>query len=139
MRRIAIVGSRSLKHSVEARRLVRVTIWDAIQLFKNDLEIISGGAEGVDEMAEAEALLLNIPPARIKIFRPNGVGWPAFKARNDEMAEYCDELHCIADPDSRTKGCLYTATQATKLGKQVTTHWVRSRSARAEEPAADPH
>lgn len=127
MHKLAIVGSRSLENSVEATQLIQKILMKAKVYTGNDLEIVSGGAIGIDLMAENMAKDFGI---RVKLFRPKGVGWKFYKARNDQIAEYCDELVCIRDPNSRTHGCLYTARKAEELGKKVEKH-----SINVEQPA----
>lgn len=117
----AIVGSRTLEHHLRARQLVTRLIAEARQQYGRDLVIISGGAIGIDRMAEDDARRLGIS---CTVYRPKGVGWPAYKARNDLIAEACDELDCIWDPNSKTSGCLYTADKAKALGKKVEVHRV---------------
>lgn len=129
MLKLAIVGSRSLENSVEATQLIQRILMKAKVSSGNDLEIVTGGAIGIDLMAENMAKDFGI---RVRLFRPKGVGWIYYKARNDQIAKYCDELECIYDPNSRTHGCLYTATKAEKLGKKV----VRT-SISVEQPACE--
>lgn len=79
-------------------------------------EIISGGAKGVDSIAEQIALDHNIP---IKVFPANWAkyGKWAGHARNKEMAEYAEALIAVWDGFSPgTKNMINTAKS---LGLQV--------------------
>ena len=57
--------------------------------------IITGGAEGVDSIAQVIALLQHFA---VKPVFPMGIGTKANLARNLEIATECDELFCISIP-----------------------------------------
>jgi len=58
MKRIAIIGSRNFKEKEAIARFMRTL---------TDVEIVTGGAAGVDSFAEEIAKELGLP---VKIFRP---------------------------------------------------------------------
>jgi hypothetical protein len=109
--RLAIVGSRSLKGNPKA--WICVLSW--VERTKPCL-VISGGAEGVDTMAEQAADMLCIPK---DIKYPKSKNWAGYSARNMLIAESCDTLLCIYDPDSLTHGGEWTADYAISIGKIV--------------------
>ena len=78
--------------------------------------IISGGANGVDTLAERYADSHNIQKI---IIRPqyNLYGRAAPLKRNEEMVKMADEVLVIWD--GKSKGAKYTADFAKKLGKKV--------------------
>lgn len=80
--------------------------------------IISGGARGVDTLAEEYADSHGIPKL---IIRPDykRYGRSAPMRRNDEMIEHADEVLVIWDGKSR--GTDYTARRARASGKSVRT------------------
>lgn len=81
------------------------------------LEIVSGGAIGVDETAVEAAKTLGIP---YKEFLPDYITYhlAAPIMRNDKIVEYCDEL--VAFWDGTSKGTRYTINRAKWQGKKVT-------------------
>lgn len=80
--------------------------------------IISGGAKGIDELAEKYADEKRISKI---ILRPNyrlyGRGAPL--KRNEQMVNMCDEVLIIWD--GKSKGTKYTEEYAKKNGKTVKT------------------
>lgn len=103
--KLLVVGSRKIeKFSLD-------------EYIPNDVElIISGGAEGVDTLAEQYADKHRISKL---ILRPKyklyGRGAPI--KRNEKMVELADEVLVIWDGESR--GAKYTAEYAEKLNKKV--------------------
>ncbi|MCI8497085.1 MAG: DUF2493 domain-containing protein [Clostridiales bacterium] len=105
----AIVGSRNL-------------FVDLSQYIPADTtEIISGGAKGVDSLAEAYAKEHHIP---IRIFYPQYsiYGKAAPLVRNREIVQACDRLIAIWDGTSR--GTQYTVQYARTAGKEVVIHQI---------------
>ncbi len=114
--KLAIVGSLSLRDSIDAQAL--------IERLLDELKpewVISGGADGIDTMAVSTAQLKGI---ETKEYLPKARNWPAFKARNIQIAQACDRLVAIRDPESRTYGSGWTADYAEKLGKPVQRHMI---------------
>ena len=110
--KLAIVGSRLF----EGNKLVDAIVGDII--FTNSpKEILSGGAKGVDEMADMWACGFGIGT---KIYRPQIYQWAGgFKERNMRIADECDVLYAILSPKSKTYGAGWTADYAEKIGKEV--------------------
>ena len=83
--KIVIAGSRTI---TDINILLKVIELSSYKITKDD-EIVSGGARGVDTLAEIYAKNKGIP---IKIFKPdwNKYGKSAGVIRNYEMAKYCD-------------------------------------------------
>lgn len=103
--KLLIVGSRSIKD------------YDITPHIPDDTElIISGGANGVDALAEAYADKHRISKL---ILRPNyqlyHKGAPL--KRNDKMVELCDKVLVIWDGKSR--GTKHTIDYAIKLSKPI--------------------
>lgn len=118
--RLAIVGS--VKVAEEQIILAKRLIVKTIGLLGPD-EIISGGAEGIDTIAESEANKLEIEFLK---FLPRNKRWEpqGYKERNLRIAEYCDALLCIRTHQSTTYGSGWTADAAEKLGKDVFRHLI---------------
>ncbi len=90
--------------------------------------IISGGAEGVDSIAQVIALLQHFA---VKPIFPMGIGTKANLTRNLEIATECDELFCISIPvhdkkcyhhkplqdHQKTAGC-WTMNKALEMNKK---------------------
>ena len=107
---LCIVGSVCLEGSREAHKIVR----DAICRY-NPAMVISGGAVGVDSIAEWEAVQeLHVP---FKKFPPDGVGWKHYRKRNLAMARACTRLVRIVSKRSKTYGSGWTRDRAAEMGK----------------------
>lgn len=112
---LAIVGSCSLAGNTEAAQII-VRLFDEYQ----PTRFVSGGAVGIDTMAEAEAKRRGI---KCRIFRPDVKQWEppsgayGFKARNIDIAETCDRLVRIVAVGSKTYGSGWTRDYAKRLGK----------------------
>lgn len=103
--KLLVVGSREIKD------------FDLCGLIPLGVElIISGGANGIDRLAEKYADENKIPKL---IIRPQyeSYGRAAPIKRNEEMVRLCDELLVIWDGVSR--GTKYTMDYAKKLGKKM--------------------
>ena len=95
--RIAIIGSRNIHLNDELDLLE--------YLPSNVTEIVSGGAEGADNIAEHIADFLNVP---IRIFRPDYKNFHrrAPLVRNGQIVNYADKTVALWDGASR--GTAYT-------------------------------
>lgn len=103
--KIAVVGSRSIKNADISQYIP-----------KEATEIITGGAVGVDKLAEREARLRGIT---LTVYKPDYEthGKSAPLVRNKLIAESCDML--IAFWDGSSRGTVFTWRYADKLGKPV--------------------
>jgi predicted Rossmann fold nucleotide-binding protein DprA/Smf involved in DNA uptake len=102
---LLIVGSRSIKE-YDLKEYVP----------KGTTMIITGGADGIDTLAEKLADEMRLSKL---IMRPqyNLYGRAAPLKRNEKMVELCDAALIIWD--GKSKGTKYTAEYAKKLGKSV--------------------
>ncbi len=94
--------------------------------------LISGGAKGVDTIASKMAEELGVKSI---IFLPQVMQWDppneiGYKARNIQIAEYCDKLYCFparlrdrrcyhCDADHQVSGGCWTMWYARKKGKET--------------------
>lgn len=102
--KLAVVGSRQWA--------MRYQIWKVLDDLCPD-EIVSGGAEGPDKVAEYWAYVHRVPA---KIFLPDwSIGKRAGAIRNQKIVDYCDEL--IAFWDGTSKGTAITMDMAAKANK----------------------
>lgn len=103
--KVAIVGSRGIA-SADIGRL----------LPPNTTEIISGGAKGVDTLAQLYAREHEIP---VRVFLPDykRYGRAAPLKRNEQIAQACDLLIALWDGASRGTAHIIAFTE--KLGKPV--------------------
>lgn len=104
--KLLIVGSRS------------ITAFDLAAHIPQGVDtVISGGANGVDRLAEQYADLHRLSKW---ILRPrySRYGRAAALKRNEEMVELADAVLVVWDGHSR--GSLYTLRYAEKLGKPIT-------------------
>ena len=85
------------------------------------LEVVSGGARGVDALGEKWAQIHNISARRFPADW-DGLGKRAGYVRNVQMAEYADAL--IAVWDGKSKGTAHMIETMRKLGKPVYVHKV---------------
>lgn len=104
--KIAVIGSREISNIFEK------DIIDNIPAKCS--EIVSGGANGIDSLAENAAKMLNI---KIKIFKPQyeKFGKSAPILRNKEIISYADSV--IAFWNFKSKGTLNVILTCIKLNK----------------------
>ena len=112
---LAIVGS--TKVTEEQIEIAKHIIKDTIGQLGPD-SIVSGGAVGIDTIAESEANRLEIDFLK---FLPRNKRWEpqGYKERNLLIVQYCDALLCIRTRQSTTYGSGWTADKAERLGKDV--------------------
>ena len=111
MKKIAIIGSRDFKK--------REIIEQFIGSLEN-VEIVTGGARGADEMAEQIARKKGLV---VMVFRPDfskGYDAAGYHKRNGKIAEYADEIHVFWHKP--TPGSLSTLNFAKKLNKPCFVH-----------------
>lgn len=109
--KLAIVGSTSLIGKEEVYKIIE----EVIEKYKPST-IISGGAKGVDSMAEEVAKKRGIST---EIFLPKVNRWEGYKERNLQIAKGCDVLVRIAARDSKTYGSGWTRDRALDMGKET--------------------
>ena len=80
---------------------------------------VSGGAIGIDKMAEDEADRRGYRE-RKTIHLPEQRSWEYYKKRDKLIAQDSECLVCISGLLSRTQGAAWTASEAERLGKRVT-------------------
>lgn len=91
-KRLAIVGSRTID-DID-------TVFEELGKISGVIEVISGGAEGVDSMAEAYAYSLGLRPIVIKP-EWEKFGKKAGMLRNTEIVAQCSHLVAFWDGESR--------------------------------------
>lgn len=107
--KLAVIGSRTINN---AELVTRV-----LDLYKEKISVIvTGGAKGVDKIAENWAIINNIP---FVIHSPNWskFGKSAGIIRNRSIANECD--HCVAFWDGLSKGTKSTIDMCIKQKKKV--------------------
>jgi len=131
--KIAIVGTSHALTENEKKGVQQLIANVLNDYNKDDDEIISGGAKGVDIMA------IELASSRGFLFRtilPELEKWEGgYKERNLKIAKMCDVLYCLTIPrkdkdeakcyhhdppedHKKTAGC-WTLNEALKLGKQT--------------------
>lgn len=108
MRRIAIVGSRDYPDMGQVR--------DFVLSLSPDTVVVSGGARGVDTVAERAANEIGLETV---IFHADWdtYGKSAGYIRNKELVRYADEV--VAFWDGQSKGTRHTVTLAEHVGKPL--------------------
>ena len=110
---VAIVGSRNYTNYDDFKWFVENALqtWDI-----DDIQVVSGGAQGADAMAEKWARQNNFP---IKIFKPDWLkyGKAAGPIRNQQIIEYA--THVIAFPSKTGKGTQDSIMRAKKLKREL--------------------
>lgn len=109
MYKVIVAGSRTITDEEFLKR----SIWSAITMFVtfslSGIEIVSGGAKGVDKYGEKFAQETGM---KCTVFPADwgAHGKAAGPMRNEQMAEYADALVAIWDGESRgTKHMIFTA------------------------------
>lgn len=116
--KLAIVGSRSFTDYGYLKKSLLEFICEFPNNYYgksiNITEVVSGGAEGADKLAERWAIDLDIA---LKIFYPdwNKYGKAAGPIRNKQIIDYCDIL--IAFWDKKSKGTWNSIDLALKQNK----------------------
>ncbi len=113
--RVAIVGSQRYATLEKVRERVH-----ALKREDRHAVIVTGGAKGVDQTAEQEAVWIGLPPPLVLRpvggpFRHKGAFRAAAMARNREIVGECDRLIAFWDGDSN--GTANAVTWAVALGK----------------------
>jgi len=107
--KIGIVGTSKVDNPT-----VEKTVLDTVNKFMKinpNIELVSGGAKGVDNIAERIAKQLNIP---IKIFPPKFQNLDSFRERNLLIAEYSDIVLSFALPyDNNPSNICYHCNEIT--------------------------
>lgn len=112
--KLAIVGS---AHLTKPQRYKAARIIGRLVHRHEPTVIISGGASGVDEIAQLTAIIYGIEydghhPTEQRWKGPGG-----FEERNREIAQACDRLARIVIPNATTYGSGWTRDRARDLGK----------------------
>lgn len=118
--KLAVVGSTSLVDHPVARDIIET----AIRIYNADA-IVSGGAPGIDSLAEKICKELGLEP---RIYRPTVRRWHGeggFKCRNILIANDCDRLVRIVSSKSKTYGSGFTRDLAVRLGKPTETYVIQ--------------
>lgn len=112
---LAVVGSTKVN---ELQLHFAKAVIQGVLIFYMPQLVISGGAIGIDSLAENEAVLLNM---QTRIHLPENNRWEpnGFKERNTKIAEECTHLLCIRTQQSTTYGSGWTADLAERLGRTV--------------------
>lgn len=111
--RVAVVGSRSIEYDKLQKEAYALL---CRHIPANCTEIVSGGAMGIDRLAEIYARENHLP---IKIFLPDyeKYGKRAPIVRNNEIVRYSQYVLAIWDGESH--GTAYTVTTCIKDGVPV--------------------
>jgi hypothetical protein len=130
---LSIVGSRCLEGNAAAQRAVLQAVEEWRDRCGPRLEIVSGGAEGIDQMAERVASALGV---RKMIFLPDAKAlkaanatspskaryearWAVFAARNRRIVGRCTHLLRIYCPGSEGWGSGWTEREALRAGRVI--------------------
>lgn len=119
--RLAVVGSTNI---TPKQRGIASVIIDGFFFCYSPEMVISGGAVGIDSLADGRVIAWNRERGRnidFKELLPKHHRWEpeGFKERNIKIAEECDFLLCIRSKQSTTYGSGWTADYAERLGKTV--------------------
>jgi len=126
--KVAIVGSSRLDEGERER--ARVIIKDILKEYKHHDEIITGDANGIDELVRSFAYDCNcmtVIEAKEQQWKPNG-----YRERNVKIAEEADRVytiatknikglkcyHCVVRDHDRTGGCWTRKYAIDELGKE---------------------
>ena len=129
--KVAIVGTSHARTENEERDIQQLIVNILNDYDRDDDEIISGGAKGVDTMAIE---LASSRGFRFHTILPESEKWEGgYKERNLAIAKMCDILYCISipihdkpcyhhhvhieTPHEKTAGC-WTMKEAVKLNKE---------------------
>lgn len=119
---LAIVGTRVLEHPGDVERAAQAI--DRIIGRLVPARIVTGGADGVDTIAEVVAALTGYSSARgtLIVIRPGAKSWlgsGGYLIRNREIVTQCTHLLRVSCSGSDTGGSIWTANEARKRGRVV--------------------
>lgn len=108
--KVAVIGSRNIRE-LDLERYIPA----------DTCEIVSGGAVGVDKLAEEYAKAHGIP---VTVFLPEykRFGRAAPLKRNEQIVDYADLV--IAFWNGRSRGTKYTIEYCRRARKSVTVHMI---------------
>lgn len=107
--RLAVIGSRSITNEK--------FVFQVLDSYKDEISVlITGGATGIDQIAERWALQNGIPTI-LHIPDWNQYGKSAGIIRNKLIADDCEQ--CLAFWDGESKGTKSTIDICTKLNKSI--------------------
>lgn len=113
---LAIVGSTKLDPGKQTEQAIEIITYALVNCRPD--KVVSGGAIGIDSLAESLAKERGIPFQKFlpknKRWKPNG-----YEARNRLIAEDCTHLLSIRTGQSTTYGSGWTADYAESIGKNV--------------------
>lgn len=91
--RVAIVGHEQAKFTPETEAKAREVIRHLLTR-PGVTAVVSGACHlgGIDRWAEDIGRELGL---ELHIYKPSGLAWPYYKARNIKIAGDCDQAHCI--------------------------------------------
>jgi hypothetical protein len=118
--KLAIVGSRDY-HDYDAFSKHVATFLAEANLILNQIEIVSGGANGADALAERWAKEHNI---KCIVFPADWAkyGNSAGPRRNQQIVDYCDRV--LAFPSRAGRGTQDTIDRAHRANKPLTLHYI---------------
>lgn len=122
MKKVAIVGSRDFKRKEIIERFISNL---------RNVEIVTGGAKGVDKIAEQIAKNYGI---HVTVFKPDfskGYDIAEYHKRNRKIVQYADEVHIFWHKP--TPGSSSTLRYAAVLGRPVFVHEIKNEDKDAEE------
>lgn len=110
--KLAVIGSRGFLDY----DLLVIVLDEYYHIFNGDLEIVSGGAQGADRLAEVYAMESQLPT---KIFRAEWgkYGKSAGYRRNVDIIDYADEI--VVFWDGVSNGTKHSINIARKQGKTM--------------------
>lgn len=113
--RLAVVGSVNI---TPEQRSLAFDIVEGFVVVKQPLVIISGGAKGIDNVADQVAYVRRVTfiehLPKTNRWEPEG-----YKERNLKIVEDCTHLLCIRSSQSTTYGSGWTADRAEEMGRVV--------------------
>lgn len=118
---LGIVGSREMLQGQydAAANLVDVILVSSAIKYDGDITVISGGANGVDTLAEESALRLKLSFVKYEPTTNTWGGVGGYKERNTKIALDSNILYCIQNLRAETYGSGWTYEEALRRGKVV--------------------
>lgn len=110
--KLAIVGSVYLAGNAEAQAIIDRVLDE----YQPDV-VVSGGADGIDTMAENSAIARGIETDIQRPIRMRWDGIGGFKERNQKIADICTRLVRVISSKTTTYGSGWTRDRAREQGK----------------------
>jgi hypothetical protein len=118
--RVGIIGNREFNNESMAKQIIYSNLLD-LKKYKFKIVVVSGGAKGIDTIAENIAKELGI---ETRIFRPKTKDKAGYFQRNRKIARYAEYLLCFINRGKYISGTWNTIGYFAKTKYNIDRLWI---------------